>query len=347
MFLDLKKAFDTVNFEILLGKMKNYGFRGVPLEWFKNYLTNRKQFVFINGVKSEEKTLHCGVPQGSVLGPLLFLLYINDLPKATNFFSLLFADDTTFQLCHKDIKFLFERAKEELTKASEWFKLNKLTLNVKKTKFILFRKSNMKLDEANMSLRIDNQIDERVGKGCEETSFKFVGHHLDEFLSWDRHIQLVENKLSKSNFLINSSKNIFPLHIRKQLYNALFKPHLEYGLLAWGGVKATQLKKITNLQKKCVRNVANRQVRSHTDPLFKSLNILKFTDIFETNSVLFMHKFAYGRIPPSINNLFNPLGINSRTGNYKLPIYKQSFFDKFPTAFFPKNWNTQKSESNS
>ena len=148
-------------------------------------------------------------------------------------------------MCNKNKnKKLFELANFELSKASDWFKTNKLTLNVKKTKYILFRKNNMKIEENEMLLFIDNQPIDRIGKGCKEISFKFVGYHLDEFLIWDQHIKHVENKLSKINYLINSSKNIFPLHIRKQLYNSLFKPHLEFGLLAWGGVKTNQLKKL-------------------------------------------------------------------------------------------------------
>ena len=97
----------------------------------------------------------------------------------------------------------------------------------------------MKIYENDMILTIDSQPIERIGKGCTETSFKFVGHHLDEFLTWDYHLNHIKNKLSKSNYLINTSKNIFPLHIRKQLYNSIFRPHLEFGVLAWGGVKSS------------------------------------------------------------------------------------------------------------
>ena len=189
--------------------MEFYGFRGKSNTWFKNYLTNRKQFVYINGEKSEEKTITCGVPQGSVLGPILFLIYINDLPKAVNFFTLLFADDTTFQIFGKDPKSIFEMANIELSKASAWFRANKLTLNVSKTKFILFRKPNMNVDFLNLSLNIESQQIDRIGKNCKETSFKFVGHHLDEFLTWENHIKHVKNKLSKSNYAINSTKKLF------------------------------------------------------------------------------------------------------------------------------------------
>ena len=140
IFCDLKKAFDTVDFEILLTKLDHYGFRGVSNNWFRNYLMNRKQFVTINGQESEVKQLYCGVPQGSVLGPLLFLIFINDLPNCTDLFSLLFADDTTFQISGNDLQTLFQAANCELKRAATWFQANKLTLNVSKTKFILFRK---------------------------------------------------------------------------------------------------------------------------------------------------------------------------------------------------------------
>ena len=138
VFIDLKKAFDTVDHEILLKKISTYGVRDSANLWFKNYLSDREQFVSINGIKSGKKKMRCGVPQGSVLGPLLFLLFINDLPNATDFLTLLFADDTTFQVSDQDPNKLFEIANSELEKATNWFTANKLTLNVKKTKFMIF-----------------------------------------------------------------------------------------------------------------------------------------------------------------------------------------------------------------
>ena len=141
IFIDLKKAFDTVDHTILLKKLESYGFRDTASLWFKNYLSERRQYVSINGVDSGEVEIICGVPQGSVLGPLLFLLFINDLPNATTFLTLLFADDTTFQMSDTDTQSLFDKANIELEKASRWFQANKLTLNVKKKQNICYFKT--------------------------------------------------------------------------------------------------------------------------------------------------------------------------------------------------------------
>ena len=119
----------------------------------------------------------------------------------------------------------------------------------------------------------------------------------------------------------------------------MFKSHLEYGILAWGGVPNSKLKGITNLQKKCIRNVANKNKLSHTDPIYSSLKVLTFSDLIKYNCLTFMHNFAFGRLPNSFDGMFKPLGLQNRKGNYYLMKYKSIFFEKFPSVFLPKIWN--------
>ena len=339
VFLDLKKAFDTVDHTILLKKMDHYGFRGIANNWFENYLRNRVQYVVINGKNSTPLSMECGVPQGSVLGPLLFLIFINDLPNATNFFTLLFADDTTFQFSSKELDFLATTANCELEKASNWFQVNKLTLNVSKTKYILFRSKNMAVDFTKLQLKIGDESIERIGSNCKKKFFKFVGHHLDEFLTWEHQISHVHGKLASANYAIARTKNFLPTKIRKTLYNSLFKSHLEFGILAWGGISSNKLKKFTKIQKKCIRNVAGKGHRSHTDPLFSYLNILKFEDLFKYNCSNFMQKYNSNKQPESFKDMFQPLSEPNRTNGYVIPRIKNKFLDQFPTSFLPKIWN--------
>ena len=346
IFIDLKKAFDTVDHQILLKKMEHYGVRGTSLIWFKNYLSEREQFVSINGVDSLMQQIKCGVPQGSVLGPLLFLLYINDLPNATEFLTLLFADDTTFQFSGANLDTLFEKCNVELEKASIWFNANKLTLNVKKTKYMMFSEKNANYDLQGMNLKLDDKFVDRVGTNCKEKYFKFVGHVLDDKLTWVGHVEHVSKKLAGANFAINSSKHFLPLNIRKMLYYTLFDCHINFGSLLWGCASHKLLQKIENLQKRCIRNVGLRSFKAHTEPLFKDLKILKLTDKIAFGKSVFMHQYKNNKLPVSFSDTFTDItntdDRQTRHNDYNFvnkPALK-TYLEKFPYKQFLSNWNS-------
>ena len=240
---------------------------------------------------------------------------------------------------------VFAKANIELLKAQNWFQANRLTLNVKKTKFILFRTKSMAVNPSLYSLKLDGKKIDRIGTNCTETSFKFVGHYLDEFLSWDNHIQHVRSKLSSANYAIATSKNFLPYNIRKTLYNTLFKSHLEFGILAYGCAQKSKLTKVITLQKKCVRHIANKEIRAHSDPLFYKLSILKFEDLFNFNVNCFMHQYSTSKLPPSFNNMFT-LMRNTDDDNLRDTIYNISVsipvrkgLANFPRAIFIPTWN--------
>ena len=158
IFIDLKKAFDTVNHSILLSKLNHYGVRGKAYDWFHLYLSNREQFVCINGHNSDSLSITCGVPQGSILGPLLFLLYINDLPNTSKLLSFhLFADDTNIYLSHKNLDDLELILNQELPAVAEWMKSNRLALSISKTYFVLFHSQRLKPYKS-LNLKIDGGI---------------------------------------------------------------------------------------------------------------------------------------------------------------------------------------------
>ena len=197
------------------------------LIWFRSYLSERKQFVTFKGTDSELLNVSCGVPQGSVLGPLLFIIYTNDLPNALTFSKcILFADDTTLFYSTKNLHTLYNNIALDLNDLSEWFKANKLSLNVSKTNYITMQNTNE--ISINHTLKIGDETIKQVNTA------KFLGIIIDDKLSWNAHIDYCKNKLSSGLYAINSAKHILsPKHL-KSLYYTLIHPHLTYGLLLWG-----------------------------------------------------------------------------------------------------------------
>ena len=182
LFLDFKKAFDTVDHDLLFQKMNTYGIRGNVLNWFSSYLRNRKQTVIYNNHESDYKEIKCGIPQGSILGPLLFLIYINDLTNASKMFnSILFADDTSLFHAGKNPDNIVKEINDEIPNIISWLNANKLSLNLEKTNFILFSPKNA--PKLNTDLLINNT------KITEVNQTKFLGVIIDNNLNWSAHIR--------------------------------------------------------------------------------------------------------------------------------------------------------------
>ena len=293
IFLDLSKAFDTINHSILIQKLSYYGINGTPLNLMQNYLTNRKQYVDIDGTISDTTLISTGVPQGSILGPLLFIIYINDLSNASELFKyIMYADDTTLYtyLNPKDQNCCIIINKE-LNLLSEWLKVNELSLNVNKSKFMIFHQPNKSFNVP--EILINNILVEHVD------NFNFLGLTLDEKLAWNNHITKISSKISRTIGIINKLKHFLPVNTKITLYNSLILPHINYGILAWG----FKHNKITKLQKKAVRCMSCSNYNAHSEPILKGLNQLKVEDLFTLAKLKFYYKFVHEKLPTRLLSL--------------------------------------------
>ena len=253
VFLDLKKAFDTVNHDILLAKLELYGIKNTPLMLFKSYLSDRSQQCQVNGELSTLKYLKYGVPQGSILSPLLFLIYINDLPNCLQHSTVrMFADDTNITVSGKSIKEAEVAVNADLNNIREWLLSNRLSLNLVKTEYLLIgSRHNINTLEEQPSVFIG---DEPI-KGVQVT--KTLGVKIDQFLTWDSHIDQISKKISSGISAMKKIKDFTNSDTLKSVYYGLVQPHFDHCCEVWNAINRGQSERLQKLQNRCARIIMN------------------------------------------------------------------------------------------
>ena len=284
VFLDLSKAFDTLKHTILLDKLHYYGIRGTAHDWFRSYLSNRKMRVKCCVTStgktefSEYEDITYGTPQGSCLGPLIYLIFTNDLVKnVTHCNTIMFADDTTLYKTHNNLRFLKWSLEQEFITLLDWFRANKLTLNLDKTACILFQKSGSTKE---IELDLDGIIVHSV------STTKFLGMWLDKHLNWSTHLNKLYTKLKWNKALLRLGRNYMNEQTRKLVYYAHINSHIQYGLLLWGNnVSEDQLNKLQWIQTECLQLVA---------PSNKRGNLNKYLGILTIHNMIMLENYKFG-----------------------------------------------------
>lgn len=269
IFIDYSKAFDRLNHQILISKLEGYGIRGVANLLFQSYLSGRTQCVAIEKYCSSYREIKSGVPQGSVLGPILFNIYVNDLAEIVSDASIVqYADDTSLFVSGHDLDDLLLRSRSILCNLSAWSRNNALTINCSKSKAILFR-ARGRQSYLNQELFLDGAPIETLSK------YKVLGVTLSEDMNWTYHIELVMKSLSSAAGVLSRCRHFFPEKVRLQIYHALFESHLNYCALVWATTTKHNIHALLQLQKRALRHVANLPYFHSTAQLLNKYNIIR------------------------------------------------------------------------
>ena len=305
LYVDLKKAFDTVDHSILLAKLDNYGIRGVVLKWFRSYLSDRSQYTLTNNTQSDTLYIRCGVPQGSVLGPLLFLIYINDIRAATDVGTImLFADDANMYLANKNLPELFQELKKGIGDLSKWFHNNKLSLSLEKTQYTIFHSKRKHIPDIYNSIQLNNTSIHKVQK------VKYLGMTIDENLSWEEHVRNLKSSLTKLASSFKIIKHYIPRNCKMNMYYAYAYSKIQYGIEVYGGGGRGTIKQIQILQNRVLKILFNKDWLTPTKELHKELKVLLVSDIHRLQISKFVYKFFHNTLPPPFADYYK---LNSNT----------------------------------
>ena len=280
VYLDFSKAFDTVSHSILLSKLERVGVRGVVNNWFRSFLTSRRQYVHTNGCDSDTERINCGVAQGSILGPLLFILYINDFAKVCNRLKCIhYADDTTLYFAHDNIENITSVFNDEMIAIDRWLIANRLSINFKKMSY-------MTISNASYVLDIPLYLRNVRLKICNHT--KLLGIIIDNNLNFHKHVDAVCSKLARSVGTIRRICNLLPQEIMVRLYFSLLYPYMTYCVTAFGDSNVRNINKIERIQFKFCKILDNN--RQDRLCLLKELNILPFKDVYNFFTLMKFYK---------------------------------------------------------
>ncbi len=267
VFIDLKKAFDTIDHQIMLQKLRNYGIDQMSLTWFESYLTNRTQKCRVNDQLSNSAPVTCGVPQGSNLGPILFLIYINDLPNCLNHaIPRMFADDTSISYSANTTGEPQNVINSELKKLNSWLITNRLSLNIVKTEFMVIG-SQQKLRS------IDSEINIRINENeiTRVESVKSLGVYIDKHLTWHDHIDKLCKKVASAIGALKRVRSFITIDASIQIYQALIQPHFDYCCTVWDGLGETLSTKLQKLQNRAARVIMRSSYDTDASVLLDNL----------------------------------------------------------------------------
>ena len=330
-FIDLRKAFDTVNFDILSNKLEIAGIRSGTLAWCKNYLFNRNQRTLANGYVSDRRQVTCGVPQGSVFGPLLFLVYINDLVLALDNCGVkLYADDTVLYQSGINVQDASIKLQKSLDLFCVWSEANKLSINVNKTKLMVFGSRSKVKKAKNVKVYMKNKLLQKV------PTFKYLGIILDSMLTYNHHISSVIRMVLYKMTLLAKMKKYLNNDTALLIYKTMILPYLDYADVIFHKANESGLSKLQRLQNRCLKICANLNRLFSTDQLHKNLSISFLADRRKAHVLNFM----YSRV--SRPELLNRREIRTRAHDaplFNVTIPRCEGFKRSIGYFGSTEWN--------
>ena len=341
LFVDFRKAFDLVDHSILLEKLSLYRLNPITLKWFKSYLSSRQQAISCDTGLTEFSHVISGVPQGSILGPTLFLLFINDLPLFLNYcFADFFADDATFHTHNKNIDTVENHIVDDFGKTKQWSKRNNLPINYSKTTCMTAGTKKRLALSRKLEIKVDGICIENVSKQ------KLMGIYIDENLNWSAHIDYLCSNISSKISLLRQLSQYVPQHVQKLFYQSYIMPLIDYGSVVWGSTSTYNLDRILKLQKRAARIILKADFLTRSEGMFAELGWQPVEKRIMYNKAVLIYKALNNLTPEYLSKLLTPVsqthGLNlrsSKKGNLHVPRSGTALYSEAFSCSAPKLWN--------